>query len=115
MKAAVLPAFDAAPTVRDHLPEPMTAAGELAVRVHPTVHRGAWAELIAVSEETAASKPAGVDPVAAGALDRLARLLEAGTLRAPIQRSYQLDQAGDALAALPATHTQGKLALAIDR
>ena len=37
-------------------------------------------------------------------LERLAELLEAGTLRVPIQRSYQLEQAGEALQALPA-HT----------
>jgi NADPH:quinone reductase-like Zn-dependent oxidoreductase len=46
-------------------------------------------------------------------LERLARLLDDGTLRVSIQRSFSLDQAGDALAALPATHTQGKLAIQI--
>jgi NADPH:quinone reductase len=44
-------------------------------------------------------------------LQRLAELLDAGTLRVPIQRSYGLEQAGDALQALPTTHTQGKLGL----
>jgi NADPH2:quinone reductase len=46
-------------------------------------------------------------------LQRLAQLLDAGTLRVPIQRSYPLEQAGEALQAFPATHTQGKLGLAI--
>jgi NADPH2:quinone reductase len=46
-------------------------------------------------------------------LQRLAELLEAGTLRVPIQRSYALEQAGEALQALPTTHTQGKLSLTI--
>jgi NADPH:quinone reductase-like Zn-dependent oxidoreductase len=46
-------------------------------------------------------------------LERLAALLEDGSLRVPIQRSYPLEQAGDALQALPATHTQGKLGLTI--
>lgn len=46
-------------------------------------------------------------------LQRLAALLDAGALRVPIERSYALEQAGEALQALPATHTQGKLALAI--
>ncbi len=46
-------------------------------------------------------------------LERLAELLDAGTLRVPIQRSYRLEQAGEALQALPATHTQGKLGLTI--
>ena len=47
------------------------------------------------------------------ALDRLAALLDAGSLRVPIQRSYGLEEAGEALAALPATHTQGKLAVSL--
>jgi NADPH:quinone reductase-like Zn-dependent oxidoreductase len=46
-------------------------------------------------------------------LERLADLLERGTLRVPIQRSYRLEQAGEALHALPATHTQGKLSVTI--
>ena len=47
------------------------------------------------------------------ALDRLARLLEAGSLHVPIQRSYDFEEAGEALAALPATHTQGKLSISV--
>jgi len=46
-------------------------------------------------------------------LRRLAELLDAGTLRVPIQRSYRLEQAGEALQALPTSHTQGKLSLTI--
>jgi NADPH:quinone reductase-like Zn-dependent oxidoreductase len=46
-------------------------------------------------------------------LQRLAELLETGGLRVSIQRSYGLEQAGDALQALPTTHTQGKLGLTI--
>lgn len=48
-------------------------------------------------------------------LERLAELLDAGTLRVPLQKSYPLEQAGDALAALQATHTQGKLGLVIEK
>jgi NADPH:quinone reductase-like Zn-dependent oxidoreductase len=44
---------------------------------------------------------------------RLAELLDAGTLQVPLQRSYELEQAGDALQALPTTHTQGKLGVTI--
>ncbi len=47
------------------------------------------------------------------ALERLGALLEAGSLSVPIQRSYGLEAAGEALAALPATHTQGKLAISV--
>jgi NADPH:quinone reductase-like Zn-dependent oxidoreductase len=46
-------------------------------------------------------------------LQRLAELLDDGALRVPIQRRYPLEQAGEALQALPATHTQGKLGLTI--
>lgn len=46
-------------------------------------------------------------------LQRLAGLLETGALRVSIQRTYRLEQAGEALQALPSTHTQGKLALTI--
>lgn len=46
-------------------------------------------------------------------LQRLAELLDSGRLRVPIARSYDLEQAGEALQALPATHTQGKLGLRI--
>ncbi len=46
-------------------------------------------------------------------LERLAELLDSGALRVSIQRSYSLEQAGEALQALPATHTRGKLSLTI--
>jgi NADPH:quinone reductase len=46
-------------------------------------------------------------------LQRLAQLLEDGTLRVPIQQTYELDQAGAALQALGTTHTQGKLAILV--
>jgi NADPH:quinone reductase-like Zn-dependent oxidoreductase len=46
-------------------------------------------------------------------LQRLAELLDAGTLRVYIQRSDALDEAAEALGALQATHTQGKLGLSI--
>jgi NADPH:quinone reductase-like Zn-dependent oxidoreductase len=46
-------------------------------------------------------------------LQRLAELLDAGTLRVPIQRSYRLEEAGEALQDLPGNHTQGKLSVTI--
>jgi NADPH:quinone reductase-like Zn-dependent oxidoreductase len=46
-------------------------------------------------------------------LERLAGMLDDGGLRVPIQGGYTLDQAGEALGALGATHTQGKLSLTI--
>ena len=46
-------------------------------------------------------------------LQRLAELLESGTLRVPIQRDYSLEQATEGLQALLTTHTQGKLGVSI--
>jgi NADPH:quinone reductase-like Zn-dependent oxidoreductase len=46
-------------------------------------------------------------------LKRVAQPLAAGTIRVPIQNSYELARAGEALQALGTTHTQGKLAIRI--
>ena len=46
-------------------------------------------------------------------LQRLARLLEAGTLKVNIQQTYELDQASEALQALGTKHTQGKRAIRV--
>ncbi len=46
-------------------------------------------------------------------LERLAQLLEAGSLRVHVQESYALEQAGDALQSLASSHTRGKVAIAI--
>jgi NADPH:quinone reductase-like Zn-dependent oxidoreductase len=46
-------------------------------------------------------------------LERLGALLGDGTLRVPVQATYQLAQAPDALAALAGQHTQGKLAIQV--
>jgi NADPH:quinone reductase len=46
-------------------------------------------------------------------LERLAGLLDAGTLEVSVQDTYELARAGEALHALGTTHTQGKLAIRI--
>jgi NADPH:quinone reductase-like Zn-dependent oxidoreductase len=46
-------------------------------------------------------------------LERLAQLLEGGAVTVPIQSSYDLRQAGEALDALGSTHTQGKLGIRV--
>lgn len=46
-------------------------------------------------------------------LDRLAGLLADGALRVPVQKTYHLADAPDALGALGTTHTQGKLAIRV--
>jgi NADPH2:quinone reductase len=52
---------------------------------------------------------------AAATLDRLAGLLAGGTVRVPIQASYPLAQADQALKDLTGQHTQGKLAITLPR
>ena len=47
-------------------------------------------------------------------LQRLGRLLADGSLHVPIQRTYELAQAPDALTALATTHTHGKLAIRVE-
>jgi NADPH:quinone reductase-like Zn-dependent oxidoreductase len=46
-------------------------------------------------------------------LDRVAQLLDSGTLKVPVQARYELDRALEALQAIGTTHTQGKLAIRI--
>jgi NADPH:quinone reductase-like Zn-dependent oxidoreductase len=46
-------------------------------------------------------------------LDRLAQLLDSGALTVPVQATYELDRATEALQALGTTHTQGKLAIRV--
>jgi NADPH:quinone reductase-like Zn-dependent oxidoreductase len=46
-------------------------------------------------------------------LQRLADLLDNGTLRVPIQQTFELAQAGQALDAFSSTHTQGKIGITI--
>ena len=46
-------------------------------------------------------------------LERIAKLLEAGSLRVHIQDTYPLERAGEALQSLGSAHTQGKLAITI--
>ena len=48
-------------------------------------------------------------------LQRVAELLDNGVLRVSIQRSYGLEQVGEALEALPTTHSQGKLGVTVSR
>jgi NADPH:quinone reductase len=46
-------------------------------------------------------------------LERLGQLLEADALRVPIQGTYSLDQAGEALQTFGTAHTQGKLGVQV--
>jgi NADPH:quinone reductase len=47
-------------------------------------------------------------------MERLGRLLDSGELRVPIQRTYPLERAGDAVDDFLGSHVQGKLAISIE-
>ena len=47
-------------------------------------------------------------------LARLAQLVDEHALRVPIQQSYRLEEAGEALRAFGTSHKRGKLALSVD-
>jgi NADPH:quinone reductase-like Zn-dependent oxidoreductase len=47
-------------------------------------------------------------------LERLGGMLADGTLRLPVQATYDLAEAPEALTALATSHTQGKLAIRIE-
>ena len=47
-------------------------------------------------------------------LERLGGMLADGTLRLPVQATYDLAEAADALNALATSHTQGKLAIRVE-
>jgi NADPH:quinone reductase-like Zn-dependent oxidoreductase len=46
-------------------------------------------------------------------LQSLAQMLAAGDLKVRIQKTYGLDQAGEALRAVAVEHTRGKIALRV--
>jgi NADPH:quinone reductase len=82
-------AFDAALAPRGRVASPNSAAGEGSGRTN----------IVAIpSPEN---------------LERLGTLLAEGTLKVPIQDSYELERAAEALEALGSTHTRGKLAIRV--
>ena len=45
--------------------------------------------------------------------EQVAQLIDSGALKVPVQATYELDRAPEALQALGAGHTQGKLAIRV--
>jgi len=64
-------------------------------------------------ERSAAGSPTYDAAIKDGARQRLATLLANETLRVPIQATYPLEKAPEALAALTGGHTQGKVAIEV--
>jgi NADPH:quinone reductase-like Zn-dependent oxidoreductase len=106
---------DVAAHVREHYPEGVDALLDL---VSPTPddsllkQGGRLASPLGAAGEGPGRTNLVASPTTAN-LERLAQLLDAGRLRVPVQHTYPLEQAGTALQALAATHTQGKLAITI--
>src|SRR4051812_19561297 len=103
--------------VRDLVPDGVDALLDL-VNYAPGTYDAAVKDGARVASPTGAAGegPARANVMAAPTaenLQRLGALLGDGTVRIPVQATYRLAQAPDALATLAGTHTQGKLAIQV--
>jgi len=108
---------DVAAAVRERFPDGVDALLDL-VNYAPGTYDAALKDDARIASPTgAAGEGPGRTMVMAAptaeSLQRLGALLADGTLRIPVQATYPLAQAPEALAALPAEHTQGKLAIQV--
>ncbi len=105
MRAFTLDRFDSPPAFRDDLAEPTPRRIGVA--------RG-WAARVPVG--AAGEGPERFNVMGVSSVEnirRLAELLDAGTIRVPIQRSYPLERAGEAIESQQAEHTQGKVGVTV--
>jgi NADPH2:quinone reductase len=116
--AEVLPREgDVAAAVRERFPDGVDALLDL-VNYTPGTYVAALADGARVASPTgAAGEGPGRTMVMAAPttanLDRVAQLLDTGALKVPVQDTYELDRAAEALEALATVHTQGKLAIRV--
>jgi NADPH2:quinone reductase len=108
---------DVAAAVRERFPDGVDALLDL-VNYAPGTYDAALKDGARVASPTgAAGEGPGRTMVMAAPstenLARIAQLLDSGTLRVPVQATYELHRAAEALQALGTTHTQGKLAIRI--
>jgi NADPH:quinone reductase-like Zn-dependent oxidoreductase len=106
---------DVGAAVRERFPDGVDALIDL-VNYAPGTYDAALKDGARVASPTgAAGEGPGCTMVMAAPtpenLVRLGALLAGGTLRVPVQATYRLEQAPEALAALTGEHTQGKLAI----
>jgi NADPH:quinone reductase-like Zn-dependent oxidoreductase len=112
---------DLAASVRERMPNGVDALADLGSRDASLFERHA----AALREGGRASSPVGAAGEGPGRsnvaafptyenLERLTRSIDAGGFKVPIQRRYELSEAGDALMDLAGIHKQGKLAIHID-
>jgi NADPH:quinone reductase len=108
---------DVVQLVRERYPDGVDALLDL-VNYAPGTYEAALKPGARVASSTGA---AGEGPVRTNVmaspslenLQRLGALLADGSLRIPVQATYELERAPEALAALPGQHTQGKLAIQV--
>jgi NADPH:quinone reductase len=108
---------DAAELVRERYPDGVDALLDL-VNYEPGAYDAALkpGARVASSSGAAGEGPGRTNVMAeptAENLQRLSALLADGTLRIPVQATYELAQAPEALAALTGEHTQGKLGIQV--
>ena len=108
---------DVAATVRERYPDGVAALLDL-VSYEPAGFDAALKEgaRVASPNGAAGDAPGRTNVMAEPSrenLERIAKLLDAGELAIPIQETYPLERAGEALEVLGTTHTQGKLAIRV--
>ena len=111
---------DLVAAVRERYPNGVDALVDAVTPYQPTPYDGVLVDGGRVASPTnAAGEGPGRTNVMHAAilgresLDRVAGLLADGTIEVPIQRTYELDQAPEALQALQAGHTRGKIAIRV--
>jgi len=111
---------DLVAATRERYPNGVDALVDLVTPYQPTPYDGVLTDGGRVASPTnAAGEGPGRTNVSHGAilnrdsLERVGQLLADGTVKVPIQQTYELDQAPEALGALNGSHTRGKLALRV--
>ena len=109
---------DLVATVRERYPDGVDALVDAVTPYQPTPFDAVLRDGARVASPTnAAGEGPGRTNVMHRAtresLDRIAGLLVDGTIKVPIQRTFDLEQAPEALGTLAEGHTQGKLALRV--
>jgi len=111
---------DLVAAVRERYPDGVDALADLVTPYQPTPYDGVLAEggRIASPTNAAGEGPGRTDVMHAAILNpeglgRVAALLADGTVKVPIQQTYEVAQAHEALGALGGGHTQGKLAIRV--
>ncbi len=111
---------DLVAAVKERYPDGVDALVDTVTQMQPTPYDGVLVDggRIASPTNAAGEGPGRSDVMHAAilnreGLDRVGQLLADGTVRVPIQQTYDLAQAPEALGSLGGGHTQGKVALRV--